>query len=97
MFDPFFKDAAQVTLGYSKDTEGRNYDEIMEKFKDIKTLLLPTPEEAARRRINLAKTKTPDEQLLDAFKTQVQLSNRLLNNIEKPSEDIPEELPERPL
>ena len=97
VFDPFFKDAAQVTLGYSKDTEGRNYDEIMEKFKDIKTLLLPTPEEAARRRINLAKTKTPDEQLLDAFKTQVQLSNRLLNNIEKPSEDIPEELPERPL
>ena len=98
LFDPFFKDASQVTMGHRKDTKGNNYDEMLEKRQAVK-YLSSTPEEAARKRISLVnkKPKIPEGQLLDALKTQVQLSNRLLNNIEKPSEDIPEELPERPL
>ena len=96
LFDPFFKDAAQVTMGHRKDTKGNNYDEMLEERQTVK-YLSSTPEEAARRKISLVSTKTPDEQLLEALKTQVQLSNRRLENIEKPSEVIPEVPPERPL
>ena len=98
VFNPFFKDAAQVTLGHRKDTEGNNYDERLERYQNAKMMYLET-EEAARKSISLVNKKPsiPEGQLLESLKTQVQLSNRLLNNIEKPSEDIPEELPERPL
>lgn len=98
VFDPFFKDAAQVKMGHRKDTEGNNYDERLDKYQNAKMIHL-TLEEAARKSISLVnkKTKPPEEQLLESLKTQVQLNNRLLNNIEKPKEDIPEELPERPL
>ncbi len=97
LFDPFFKDASQVTMGHRKDTKGNNYDEMLEAYYERMQLKPPTPEEAARRKISLVNTKTPDEQLLEALKTQVQLSNRRLENIEKPSEVIPEVPPERPL